>query len=91
MAKRPIPKHKRKVSKKKAFAQEIELPQRVNYIILLVGVAVILIGYVVMALGSDISPLSVTVAPIILVIGYCLIIPVGILYRRKQAIPTPQE
>lgn len=64
-----------------------ELPQRVNYIIMIVGVAVIFLGYIVMSMGDATSTLSVTIAPIILFIGYCVIIPVGILYRKKQTVP----
>ena len=73
--------------KKKSFATEAELPQRENYIILLIGVAVIVFGYAVMASGDAVSPSAVTIAPIILVIGYCIIIPFGIIYKKKKASP----
>lgn len=74
----------RKPIKKKGFSVENELPQRVNYLILLIGIATILVGYLVMNAGDAVSPLSVTVAPIILVIGYCVIVPLGIIYRKKR-------
>lgn len=72
-------------SKKKAVVRVAELPQRENYIILFIGIAVIVLGYIVMAAGDATSPLSVTIAPLILVLGYCVIVPFGILYRRKSA------
>ena len=75
----------RKQVKKKGFVPEAELPQRTNYIILIAGVAIIIIGYLVMSAGDAVSPLSVTVAPIILVIGYCIVVPLGIIYRKKRA------
>lgn len=75
----------RKQTKKKGFIAELELPQRANYIILIAGVAIIILGYIVMSAGDAVSPLSVTVAPIILVIGYCIVVPLGIIYRKKRA------
>ena len=77
------PQVRRELAKKRAFVPEIELPQRENYIIMLIGVAVIILGYIVMINGDDVSPLSITIAPIILIIGYCVVIPFGLIYRRK--------
>ncbi len=88
MAKIAAGKNKKKL-KRKAFISELELPQRINYIIMLGGVLVVLLGYIVMSMGDDISPLSVTVAPIILAVGYCVIIPLGILYRRRSKTSEP--
>jgi Flp pilus assembly protein TadB len=48
---------------------------RKNYYLFLVGLAVIVIGYIALAQGS------ITLAPILLVLGYCVLIPVAILYR----------
>jgi hypothetical protein len=76
---------RRPVPKKKTFVAEVEMPQRINYTILLAGIVTILVGYMVMAAGDDVSPLSVTIGPLILVVGYCVLIPLGILYRRKKA------
>jgi hypothetical protein len=76
-------------AKKKTFISELELPQRDNYIIMLVGVLVIIVGYIIMAMGNDVSPLSITISPVILFIGYCIIIPIGIMYRRKN--PAEQK
>ncbi|MDT8323949.1 MAG: hypothetical protein RRA94_07565 [Bacteroidota bacterium] len=63
---------------------EAELPQRVNYIILITGVITVLVGFIVMSAGDAVSSLSVTVAPVILFIGYCVIIPLGIIYKKKK-------
>lgn len=75
---------KRKGGTRALDVPEAELPQRINYMILAIGVIVVIIGFFVMAAGDDISPLSVTVAPIILFIGFCVIIPVGIIYKPKK-------
>ena len=75
----------RKRGKKKQVAiAPAELPQNINYGIMLAGVIVCIIGYIVMSMGDATSSLSVTIAPVILFIGYCVIIPVGILYRKKD-------
>lgn len=75
----------RKPVKKKGFVSEAELPQKINYMIIVAGVVVVIIGYLVMMAGDAVNPLSVTVAPIILFIGYCIIIPIGIIYKKKAA------
>ena len=75
---------RRKGGRKKQAVPEAELPQRVNYLILIAGVVVVLVGMLVMSAGDDVSPMSVTVAPLLLVLGYCVIIPLGIIYRKKQ-------
>jgi hypothetical protein len=79
----------RKQIKKRGFIAEAELPQSTNYIILIIGVITIVIGYVVMSLGDAVSPLSVDVAPVILVIGYCVIVPLGIIYRKRRTNDQP--
>jgi hypothetical protein len=39
---------------------------------------VIVIGYLVLATGS------ITLAPILLVLGYCVLVPVAIIYRPRR-------
>ncbi|NBP63359.1 MAG: DUF3098 domain-containing protein [Bacteroidetes bacterium] len=62
-----------------------------NYKILGIGAVVIAIGYALMSTGiSDDpsqwnNPLAVTIAPILLAIGYCAIIPYGLLARKKNS------
>ena len=48
-----------------------------NYMILGIGIALIVIGFILLAAGD------ITVSPILLVLGYCVIIPLGILLPRK--------
>ena len=57
---------------------------RENYLILLTGVVVIVLGYLALSGDTVEGFLPLTVAPILLVLGYCVIIPVGIMYRRKD-------
>lgn len=75
----------KKVVKKRGGTLALAFPEPMNMIIIGLGVLVIVIGYIVMAMGDATSSLSVTIAPVILVIGYCVIIPVGILFRKKTS------
>jgi len=58
--------------------------------IILLGVGVIGLGYLLMAMGGTMSALSLTIAPLILVIGYAVVVPYGILYgsRTKKTMDT---
>ncbi len=58
--------------------------KRENFIILGAGLLVILAGYLAMLEGSVEGVLPLVVAPILLVLGYCFVIPFGILYRKKE-------
>ena len=55
-----------------------------NYIIFALAIAVIAIGYITLGYGS------MTLAPILLVLGYCVFIPIALLVRghRESSQPT---
>lgn len=68
---------------RKRGQREEDFPlRRENFIILGVGLLVILLGYAAMLEGSVEGFLPLTVAPVLLVLGYCVIFPLGILYRK---------
>jgi hypothetical protein len=52
-----------------------------NYILFAIGLVVIILGYITLAYGS------ITLAPILLVLGYCVIIPVAIIIDGKKERP----
>ncbi len=56
---------------------------RKNYIIFGIGILMIIVGYFFLAQGPADSFLSLSVAPVFLVVGYCIIIPIAILYRDR--------
>jgi uncharacterized membrane protein HdeD (DUF308 family) len=62
----------------------------VNYQIFALGIIVIILGYIALAQPPAGSFMSLTVAPILLVTGYCIIVPVAILYQKKKS-ETPAE
>ena len=51
---------------------------RNNYVILGIGVFMIIVGFIFLGFGD------ITVAPILLVLGYCVAIPLGILFPKKK-------
>lgn len=61
---------------------------RKNYVLFAIGIFVIIVGYITLGYGS------VTLAPILLVLGYCVIIPIAIIInggREKLKEPTKKE
>ncbi len=52
-----------------------------NYAIFGAGIGVIIIGFIAMMQGPWNSFLSLHMAPILLVIGYCVLLPIAILKR----------
>ena len=71
-------------SSRKAKKEDVFPFGRENYLILLAGVVVIIVGYLALSEKTVEGFLPLTVAPILLVLGYCVIIPVGIMYRKKN-------
>ena len=73
---------KTKVAKK--TKREEALPfNRENYIIFGVGLLFIVAGYIALSGNSVGGFVPLTLAPLLLVIGYCVIIPIAIMYRKK--------
>ena len=52
-----------------------------NYTLFAIGLAVIVLGYVTLGYGS------ITLAPILLVLGYCVIIPIAIIINGGKEKP----
>lgn len=72
--------------KKKPFVHVLPLT-RTNYRILGGGLLVITLGYAALVQDPWDGFMPLVVAPILLVIGYCVLIPFGILYRAKNESP----
>lgn len=73
----------RVVKKKTRVAATLSL-EKTNYQIILGGVAVIIAGYLALSAKPWDNPMAMNVAPILLVLGYCVIVPIGILYKSKK-------
>jgi hypothetical protein len=62
--------------------------EKINYTIVVVGIVIIIAGYIALSVPTVEGFFPLYLAPILLVLGYCVIIPVGILYRKKEK-PAP--
>ena len=72
-----------KDEKKAVMKEGLGLPfGRRNYLLMGAGLAAIIIGYI--ALGSG----SITLAPILLVLGYCVLFPLGIVWGDRKERPA---
>jgi F0F1-type ATP synthase assembly protein I len=72
----------------KGQKKEVLFPYtKVNTILFVAGFASLILGYAALAVKPWNSFISLTVAPILLVLGYCVFIPVAILYHKKAEKP----
>ena len=74
---------KREPAKKKAVIGSLPF-SKINYQILGAGILCIILGYVALAQDPWNGTMPLVVAPILLVIGYCVLIPIGILFRKNK-------
>ena len=58
---------------------------RKNYILFGIALAVIILGYISLSQGS------ITLAPILLIIGYCVLIPIAIMLKVPTASTTEED
>ena len=74
----------RKTETRRRGVKDDKLPlKKENFYIIGVGLVVILAGYLALAKGPIEGFLPLVLAPILLVLGYCVIIPLGILYKKS--------
>ncbi len=78
------PIRKREAQRRRTVREQALPLSRDNFRIIGVGLVVILAGYLAMLTGSVEGVLPLVVSPILLVVGYCVIVPFGIIYRRKE-------
>ncbi len=79
-------------------SKEEHLPlEPMNFRIIAGGIALIVVGYIALAADSVEGFLPLTVAPVLLVLGYCVVLPLGIIYRKgmfarkSAAAPAPER
>jgi hypothetical protein len=81
---KPIRKPVRKPEQKHRSLTSEPLPLgRENFMILGAGILVIVAGYIAMLEGSVEGFLPLVLSPLLLVTGYCIVIPIGIMYRKS--------
>ena len=80
-----------KFAKKKEFSFPLE---KENFMIIGLGILLLVIGYVLMSQNSVDGFMPTVAAPLLLVAGYCVVIPYGIMKRPKSQIAesaVPEE
>ena len=55
-----------------------------NYVLFGAGIITIILGYIIMATGDTYSFQSLSLAPILLFIGYIILIPIALFYKKKK-------
>ena len=59
--------------------------ERTNYILFGLGALLIILGFYFMGQGAWDSSSSLVISPILLFLGFVVVMPVSILYRKKSA------
>jgi lipoprotein signal peptidase len=79
-------KNQRKNIKVNRSVNEPLLPfTKMNYLFFTISLITITIGYVALGSGQWDSFASLNIAPILLVLGYCVLIPISILYKKENS------
>jgi len=88
----------KKIQKRKTRAQKksLESPFNIywvkeNYIFLFIGFAFILAGFYFLGQGQWNSSSSLVISPILLFLGYIVIFPLSIFFRKKKEQKNSQE
>lgn len=87
----------KKVKRKKSHkTSKIDSPFKIywsknNYYLLILGIAVLIVGFYLMSVGNWDSTVSLYISPFVLMIGYLLVIPSSILFRKKNEEQNKQD
>ncbi|MCU0342319.1 MAG: DUF3098 domain-containing protein [Ignavibacterium sp.] len=77
----------------KAIAKSLPSPfniywERTNYLLFGLGMLLIVLGFYFMSLGEWDSSSSLVVSPILLFLGFVVVMPASILYRKKAVVES---
>ncbi len=79
------PIRKKELQRRRGGTKEESLPfSKDNLRIIGLGLLVIVAGYLAMLEGSVEGFWPLVVSPILLVAGYCVIVPIGIMYKKRR-------
>ncbi len=90
MAKK-IQKRKTRIQKKSTESPFNIYWKKQNYVLLLAGFACVILGFYFLGEGVWNSTASLVISPILLFIGYILIFPASIFFRKKKEEKTTKE
>ena len=55
-----------------------------NYVFFIAGIISVILGYIVMATGETYSFQSLSLAPVLLFVGYIILIPIALIYKKDK-------
>ncbi len=58
--------------------------EKENYVFFIAGIISVILGYIVMATGETYSFQSLSLAPILLFVGYIILIPIALIYKKDK-------
>ena len=58
--------------------------EKENYVFFIAGIISVILGYIVMASGETYSFQSLSLAPLLLFIGYIILIPIALIYKKDK-------
>lgn len=69
----------------KVRQRESRLPfTSMNYKLFGAGILLLVLGYIALSIGPLDGFWTLSVAPFLLVAGYCVVLPLAVLYRKKE-------
>jgi hypothetical protein len=74
-------------------ARPFNMPfEQKNIVFILIGIGVVTLGYLIMGMSETMGFMALDVSPIVLLLGYLVVIPMGIMYgsRRKKVVEQAQ-
>jgi len=63
-----------------------------NIIFILIGIGIVTLGYIIMGMSETMGFMALDVSPIVLLLGYLVVIPMGIMYgAHRKKVQTQAE
>ena len=64
-----------------------------NIMFILIGIGIVTLGYVIMGMSETMGFMALSVSPIVLLLGYLVVIPMGIMYgaHRKKTVTLKED
>ena len=58
--------------------------EKENYVLFIAGIISVILGYIIMVSGETYSFQSLSLAPILLFVGYIILIPLALIYKKDK-------
>ena len=82
----------RRAPRKEGLSISFSLPyDKRNWVVMAIGLGLIVLGYWFLSQPPVDGPMSLTIAPILLVLGYCVVVPVALLLGPGTSLGKPRD